>query len=105
MPRTTVHVSGTTSGATTDESGRYGLSLSPGVYVLNFSFINYEDEIIDLAAYADGEINMEMETTPTLLQEVIIQNQFNQDITTSRIGETDLSMVDVKTCTYFTRRS
>src|SRR6185369_5598502 len=47
--------------ATTDNDGRFTLTLSPGVYALSFSFVNYEDKVIDLSIYADGDLRLEME--------------------------------------------
>ena len=96
LPRTNIQVSDTPSGTTTDEAGKYMLSLASGPHVLNFSFVDYEDKVIDLMAYTDGEINLEMEEAPILLEEVVIQDRAARELTTSRIGLTQLTMREVK---------
>ncbi len=95
MPRTNIQVSDTEY-ATTDETGKYILSLTPGAHVLNFSFINHEDKVIYLLAYADGEINVEMEEVPILLEEVVIRDHDVRDLTNSSVGQTQLSIRDIK---------
>ena len=96
MPGTNIQVNGAQYGATSDETGKYVLSLAPGAYILNFSFVDYEDKVIDMQAYADGEINLEMEVIPILLEEVIIQDLAAQELTTGRIGQTQLTMREIK---------
>lgn len=96
LPRTNIQISDTQDGTTTDESGKFTLSLTPGAHVLSFSFIDYETIVIDLVAYKNGVINLDMEKVPFLLDEVVIQSQAIQEITTSRIGQTQLSMSELK---------
>ncbi|MCZ6900018.1 MAG: TonB-dependent receptor, partial [Bacteroidetes bacterium] len=96
MPYTNIQVSDTHYGTTTDETGNYELSIAPGAYVLNFSFVDYENNVIDLVAYDDGQINPKMEKKPVLLEEVIIQGQVRQEMATSRIGQTQLIMPEMK---------
>ncbi|HEY5825619.1 MAG TPA: TonB-dependent receptor, partial [Cyclobacteriaceae bacterium] len=97
MARTSIQVKDTAQyGTTTDESGRYSLSVSPGAHVLSFSFIDHEDKIIDLTAYSDGELNIEMDEMPILLDEVVIQYQAARELTTTRIGQTQITMKEIK---------
>jgi TonB-dependent receptor len=42
LPFANVLVKGTTNGVTTDENGKYALSLDAGSYVIQFSFVGYE---------------------------------------------------------------
>jgi hypothetical protein len=95
MARTNIQVSDAQL-VTTDETGKYVLTLAPGAYVLNFSFINHEDKVIDLSAYADGEINLEMDEIPIMLEEVVIQDRATRELTTSGIGLTQLTIRDIK---------
>jgi hypothetical protein len=91
-----VQVSDSEKGAATDENGRFSLSLKPGVHALTVTLVNYETKVIDLIAYADGIVNVDIDETPILLQEIVIQDQTSLELTTSRIGETRLSMQDLK---------
>jgi hypothetical protein len=54
------------------------------------------DKVIDLMAYEDGEINLELEEAPILLEEVIIQDRAARDLTTSKVGLTQLTMREIK---------
>lgn len=96
ISRANLTVINVSNGSTTNEKGAYSLSIAPGSYVLNFSFVNYESKIIDLTAYADGELNIELEEVPTLLQEVIIQSKGVREIATGRIGQTQIVMSEIK---------
>lgn len=96
LPGTNIQVNDTQIGTTTDNTGRYTLSLAPGVYVLSFSFVDYENRVIDLTAYTDGEINLEMDKMAILLDEVIVQDQTSKELTTSRIGQIQMTIGAIK---------
>lgn len=96
MPRTNIQVSDTQGGTTTDENGNYTLSLSPGVHVLNFTFVDYEEKVIDLAAFTDGVVDVELAVMPVMLEEIVIRDLAAREITTSKIGLTQLSIKDIR---------
>ncbi|HRG78301.1 MAG TPA: TonB-dependent receptor [Cyclobacteriaceae bacterium] len=96
LPGTNIQVSDTQYGTTTDDQGIYSLSLAPGLYVLNFSFLDYENKVIDLAAYADGEINLDMDKMPFMLDEIVIQDRAENELTSRKIGEVQLTMGNMK---------
>lgn len=97
LPRTSVIVRDTTQyGTTTDESGKYSLSFPTGAHVISFSFVDYEDKIIDLAVYNDGVINIELDEMPIMLDEVVIQYQTARELATSRIGQTQITIKEIK---------
>lgn len=95
MARASVQVS-ETQGIVTNDEGYYQLTLPPGAYVLRFSFSEYEDKIVDVAAYSDGELNQEMDEVPVLLDEVVIQDNAARELTTGRIGQVQISIRDIK---------
>jgi hypothetical protein len=96
MQRANIQVSDTQYSTTTDGSGRYTFSLTPGIYVLTFSYVEYEDQVIDLAAYGNGVINIKLEEKPILLDEVVIREQPSRELTTGSIGLTRLAMREMK---------
>lgn len=96
LPLVTIQVSDSKYSTTTDEAGNYKLILAPGVYVLDFSFVDYENKVIDLLAYESGEITLELDEKAILLDEVIIRDQTTRESTTSRIGLTQLSIQELK---------
>jgi hypothetical protein len=96
LPYTNVQVADTEAVVTTDEQGNYKVELSAGSHVLNFSYIDYDPTVIDLTAYENGVVNVEMEKQSVVLDEIVIQGQANQEMATSRIGETQLVMKELK---------
>ena len=96
LAQTSIRVSDTQYGTTTDQLGNYSLTLSPGIHVLSFSFVDYESKVIDLLAYGNGEINLEMDRVPIILEEVVIQSQATQELATSRIGQIQMTVSEFK---------
>lgn len=84
------------TGAVTNVDGKYELQLTPGLHAISFTYINFEEKIIDLEIYADGELSVELEETPTLLQEIVIEDRAAREITTSGIGQTQLNLKEIK---------
>ncbi|MFN8314270.1 MAG: carboxypeptidase-like regulatory domain-containing protein [Cyclobacteriaceae bacterium] len=83
-------------GGVTNVEGKFELRLPVGSHVINFNYVNFEERVIDLEIYADGSVKIEMEETPTVLDEVVIQDRSAREITTSGIGQTQISMKEVK---------
>lgn len=83
-------------GTVTNATGAFELSLNPGLHIVSFSYVNFEEKIIDLEIYADGSFSVELEETPTLLDEIVIQDRSAREITTSGIGQTQLSLMEIK---------
>lgn len=94
--RANIQIGNTTSGTTTDDDGNFSLTLSPGAHVLNVSFIDFETKVIDLIAYDDGLINIELDKGAIMLEEVVVNAQAEQEMKTSRIGEVQLTMKEIK---------
>jgi len=85
-----------TIGITTDAEGKYEISLQPGLHALSFSYLGYETQVIDLEVYASGELNVSLEKAPQMLDEVVITDKSISDVTTSRIGQIQIMMRDMK---------
>lgn len=96
MPGTNIRVSDSQSGSATDQEGKYSLSLDPGSHVLSFTFIDYEEKVIDLVAYEDAEINVEMTDIPMYLEEVVVEDRAAREVSTVRIGQTQITMKEIK---------
>lgn len=94
--RANIQIGNTTTGTTTDDAGNFTLRLAPGAHVLNISFIDFETKVIDLLAYDNGELNIEMEKSAIMLEEVVVSAQADQEMKTSRIGEVQLTMKEIK---------
>jgi hypothetical protein len=84
------------TGTVTNAEGFFELPLKPGLHLISFSYVNFEEKIIDLEIYSNGEYSIELEETPTLLDEIVVQDRSAREITTSGIGQTQLSLQEIK---------
>jgi hypothetical protein len=80
---------------TTGENGLFQIQLPAGTYVLRVVFANYEERVLELFANESGTIEISLEDTPTLLNEVTVSSR-DAEITTSQINVTQLSMKEIK---------
>jgi hypothetical protein len=83
-------------GAVTNAEGSYKITLTPGPHLIRYTFINYEEKIIDVTVFEDGKIDLELEESARILDEVIVQDRTVREITTSGIGLTQLSLKEIK---------
>jgi CarboxypepD_reg-like domain/TonB-dependent Receptor Plug Domain len=83
-------------GTVTNAEGRFELKMPSGTHILNFSYVNFEEKVIDLSIFTDGDASLELEEMPTLLDEVVVQDMAAREITTSRIGQTQISIKEIK---------
>jgi hypothetical protein len=79
----------------TDARGEYSLSLQPGVYVLDFHYINYEEMFVDLEVYENGRLDMGLSEIPRLLEEVVVTDQQLSNVS-GKLGATSIKMTDIK---------
>lgn len=76
LPFANVLIKGTTTGVTTDESGKYSISIEAGTYTIQFSFLGYEtiEEKVEVKAGETVTINKALGSGNYQLQDVVIQN-------------------------------
>jgi TonB-dependent Receptor Plug Domain/CarboxypepD_reg-like domain len=84
------------SATTTNADGRFSMSVLSGEYLMTVGFVNYEESVIDIAAYEDGSINIKLEELPTVLNEIIVQGAGEREVTQSRLGQAQISVADLK---------
>ena len=46
------------AGTVSDASGNFEIRVPAGQHVVSFTFVNFEEKVIDLGIYVDGEINL-----------------------------------------------
>lgn len=92
LPFANVVVKGTNIGVTTDETGKYTLSIEAGTHTLQFSFLGYEtiEEKVEVKAGETVTVNKALGSGSYQLKDVVIQN------TTSREKETALLLEQKK---------
>lgn len=84
-----VLVKGTTIGTTTDFDGIYSLSLEPGTYTLDFSFLGYKSVEITDVIIKEGEVatvNLTMEVLAEGLDEVVVTVSVRKNTETAVLG-------------------
>ncbi len=86
----------TGKGAVSDQHGVVTLSLLPGKYSVEFSFIGMKPVNIQLEVYSDGDFQVEMQSTVIALNEVQIVGNHYRDINSTDVGVERLSMKAVK---------
>ncbi len=64
-----IYINDLEAGESTDNNGKYEINLPGGIHVLTFSNVNYEEKIVDLEIYEDGELQMNLMENPILLDE------------------------------------
>ncbi|MBL7849765.1 MAG: TonB-dependent receptor [Cyclobacteriaceae bacterium] len=83
-------------GTTTDREGRYELRLPSGRHVLSINFIGFKERTIDLTLYEGGDLNLSLQESPVLLEEIVISSQPINELTVSRPGQLQLSVGAMK---------
>lgn len=91
-----IYASDIQSGVTTDADGNFSLILPAGEHVVNLNYVNYEERIIDLSIYQDGQLNMSLDESPRMLEEIVVMDKAAKEVTTSKIGQTQFSMKEIK---------
>lgn len=81
---------------TTNTEGRFSMRVSSGEYIMTIGFVNYDELVFDVAAYADGTIDARLEEVPTVLQEVVVQDKAEREITQSRLGQTQIAISELR---------
>lgn len=75
----TVFIVGTTIGTTSDLDGQFTLNVSPGNYVIRFSYISYQTILLEDVIVKSGEItvldNLLMDESSQVLNEVVVSAQ------------------------------
>jgi hypothetical protein len=92
LPFANVVIKGSTTGVTTDETGKYTISVDAGNYSIQFSFLGYEtvEETVEVKAGETITVNKALGSGSYQLKDVVIQN------TVSREKETALLMEQKK---------
>lgn len=94
-----VQISGTKRGAVTNKSGFYSISkLKPGTYTLNVSYVGYSDisKSITLKKNETLRLNLEMEVSSTLADEVIVTAERVEDKREISISKINVPMQTIK---------
>lgn len=89
LPFANVNVKGTKVNATTDIDGKYTISIAPGNYVVQFSFVGYEpkDVPVKVTAGAKIEMNQALSSGAYALKDVVVTATVNRQKETALLLE------------------
>ncbi len=81
MPFASVVIKGTTTGATSDEKGKYTISIEPGTYIIQFSSSGYEsiEEKVVVKAGETVVIDKALGSGGHQLKDVVVQQKVNRE--------------------------
>jgi hypothetical protein len=91
-----VYFNNLSQGVSTDLQGEFKLQIPTGEQIINFSYVNYEEKVINLKGFQDGDLVVELDEIPTVLEEVVVQDRASREAVTSNIGQVQISMKDLK---------
>lgn len=91
----TVSVTNQSKGCVSNKFGFYSLTVSKGVYTLQFSYIGYKLEIREVEVNNDLLMNVELQVQLTALEEIVITGKENS-VSTLEMGANDLSVQSIK---------
>lgn len=83
-------------GVTTDIEGRFILRMKPGEHIINVRYFNYEDKVYDVKIYQDGNLDVSLDETPTLLEEVVVTDKAFSNVMGNRGGQTTIKLTELK---------
>jgi hypothetical protein len=83
-------------GVTTNAQGSYEISVPPGSHVVSISYINFEEKVYDLQIFQDGTLNVFLDETPTLLEEVVVADKAFSNVMGNRGGQTSIKLAEIK---------
>ncbi|GEL10072.1 TonB-dependent receptor [Flavobacterium glycines] len=89
LPFANVNVKGTKVNATTDIDGKYSISIAPGDYIVQFSFVGYEpkDVPVKVTAGAKIEMNQALSSGAYALKDVVVTTTVNRQKETALLLE------------------
>jgi len=92
----TLVITDTGKGSISDQNGWVTMSLRPGRYNVQFSFIGMESFLCQLDVRSDGDFQVDMQSAVIALNEVQIIGNHYRDINSTDVGVERLSMNSVK---------
>lgn len=93
----TVLVVGTTTGTVTNSYGFYSITLPPGKYDLQYSYVGYRPQTKSFDLTANSEQNIEMVSEAVEIDEIVITGErLDANVTDVQMGHTKLNIVQIR---------
>ena len=94
-------IEGTSYGATTNTYGYYTITLPTGNYNLRFSYIGYNELKADVELTRNRSLNIELESSAFMTDEVVVLGQQNRNVEDSRMSIVRIPVEEIKTLPAF----
>jgi hypothetical protein len=92
----TVLASGINKGVATDAAGKYSLTLPAGDHVLVIRSLDHDEKVVNAKIYGRGTMDVTLDETARVLDEVIIRDKQLNNTIENRIGVTNLKLAELK---------
>jgi len=92
----TIQISDVNAGVVTDADGAFEIGIFTGNHVVRINYINYDEKVFELMAFATGELAVTLDETPMLLEEVVVTDRAAREVTTARIGQSRISVQEIR---------
>jgi len=91
-----VYVNDLNRGVISDAAGKYTVTLPSGEYVFTVRNINYDEKVVSLRVVNNGTLNLNLQESAKLLDEVVINDQQLYSAVSGKLGVTNLKLTDLK---------
>jgi hypothetical protein len=93
----TVYVSEISAGAQANVYGFYSLTLQPGKYTLEYRYLGYQTEKIELELIQNEQINIELASNNVELEEIVIEGtSIDENVTSTEMSTVELDIQTIK---------
>lgn len=93
----TVLVVGTGNGTVTNAYGFYSITLPPGQYELQYSYVGYRSQLKSFDLQGNVEQNIDLASEATTIDEVVITGErLDANVTDIQMGHTKLNIVQIR---------
>ncbi|AKQ46048.1 TonB-dependent receptor [Rufibacter radiotolerans] len=94
-----VTIEGTTTGVETNVNGNYALSVLPGTYRIQFSYLGFQTQTRELTLSSNTRLDIELLESSTTISEVVVEserNSFQERLSTPQMSMETLSSREAK---------
>ena len=91
----TILVEGINKSTTTSSLGAFSIQIPAGEHFIFFRYSSYEEKIIHINGYENGEIMVELTDAPKVLDEVIVTGR-QSSVVNGNVGQIDLKISQLK---------
>ncbi len=96
LPGVSISIVNLNLGVVSDTQGNFKINIPVGKHVLDIMFSGYEEKIIDLEIFDDSFLEISLHEIAKMLDEIVVTEKSASKIATSKVGQQQISITDVK---------